>query len=111
MIRTAMLVMILLALGAGLSAAQTAPAPPRGAAQTAVAPAAIDLNTATAAQFDALPGVGAAMAQRIVDYRQKNGSFKKVEDLMNVRGIGEKNFLKLKPYITVAPVKAERAAR
>jgi competence protein ComEA len=37
-----------------------------------------------------------------VEYRQKNGGFKKTEDLMNVRGIGEKNFLKLKPLITVA---------
>jgi len=41
------------------------------------------------------------MAERIVEYRQKNGSFKKAEDLMNVRGIGEKNFLKLKALVTV----------
>jgi competence protein ComEA len=42
-----------------------------------------------------------------VEYRQKNGPFKKVEELMNVRGVGEKNFLKLKSQITVAPAKAD----
>ena len=43
------------------------------------------------------------MAARIVEYRQKKGPFKKVEELMNVQGIGEKNFLKLKPQLTVGP--------
>jgi competence protein ComEA len=42
-----------------------------------------------------------------VEYRQKNGPFKKVEELMNVRGIGEKNFLKLKPQLTVGGAKGE----
>ena len=45
--------------------------------------------------------------QRIVDYRQKNGPFKKIEELMNVRGVGEKNFLKLKAQISVAAAKAD----
>jgi competence protein ComEA len=61
----------------------------------------LNLNTATQAQLETLPGLGAAVAQRILEYREKNGNFKKVEDLMNVRGIGEKSFLKLKPLITV----------
>jgi competence protein ComEA len=65
----------------------------------------INLNSATAAELEKLPGVGPATAARIVEYRQKNGAFKKVEDLMNVRGIGEKTFLSLKPLITVAPPK------
>ncbi len=68
-------------------------------------PAVINLNTATAQQLDTLPGIGAAMAARIIEYRQKNGPFKKIEDLMNVRGIGEKNFLKIKDRLTVAPPK------
>lgn len=68
---------------------------------------ALNLNSATAAELEKLPGVGPATAARIVEYRQKNGAFKKVEDLMNVRGIGEKTFLTLKPLITVAPPKGE----
>ena len=67
----------------------------------------VNINTATATELEALPGVGPAMAARIVEYRQKNGSFKKIEDLMNVKGIGEKSFLKLKPLVTVGAVKLE----
>jgi competence protein ComEA len=69
--------------------------------------AVVNINTATAAELDALPGIGAKVAARIIEYRQKNGPFKKVEDLMNVRGVGEKNFLKLKPQITVGGAKTD----
>lgn len=61
----------------------------------------VNVNTATAAQFEALPGIGPSMAQRIVSHREKNGPFKKLEDLMNIQGIGEKSFLKLRPYLTI----------
>ena len=70
------------------------------ASAASVAP--VNLNTATQAQLETLPGIGASAAKRIIEYRQKNGGFKKVEELMNVKGIGEKSFLKLKSHITVA---------
>jgi comEA protein len=87
-----------------------AQSPTRGSASKAAATASapVNLNTATAAQLEGLPGIGAGTAKRILDYRQKNGSFKKIEELMNVKGIGEKSFLKLKPLVTVGE-KAERA--
>ena len=66
----------------------------------------INLNTATAAQIGTLPGIGPKTADLIVQYRQKNGPFKKVEEIMNVRGVGEKSFLKLKGRITVTAQKA-----
>ena len=72
-------------------------------------PVVINLNTATAAQIATLPGIGEKAAQRIIEYREKNGSFKKIEELMNVKGIGEKSFLKLKPLITVGEPKAGAA--
>jgi competence protein ComEA len=68
----------------------------------------VNLNTATVAQLEKLPGIGARTAQLIVEHRQKNGGFKKVEELMNIKGIGEKAFLKLKPMVTVTTDKAER---
>lgn len=73
--------------------------------QAPAQPAPVNLNTATKADLEKLPGIGPSMAQRILDYRQKNGSFKKVEELMNIQGIGEKSFLKLKALITVTPPK------
>lgn len=77
------------------------------AASTAI----INLNTATAAQLETLPGIGAATAERILEYREKNGSFKKIEELMNVKGIGEKKFLKIKDRLSVgAPPAAKPAA-
>ncbi len=64
-------------------------------------PTLVNLNSATATQLQELPGIGAKTAERIIEYRQKKGPFKKIEELMNVKGIGEKSFLKLRPQITV----------
>ena len=70
--------------------------------QVLTKPALINLNTATVKDLEGLPGIGTKIAERIVEYRTKQGPFKKIEDLMNVQGIGEKSFLKLKPQLTVA---------
>ena len=78
-----------------------------GRASAKAAVGVVNINTAPARDLEALPGIGAKTAARIVEYRQKNGPFKKIEELMNVRGVGEKNFLKLKGQITVAAAKAD----
>jgi competence protein ComEA len=74
--------------------------------QTASKPT-VNLNTATIDQLTTLPGVGRKTAERIIEYRTKSGGFKKIEELMNVKGIGEKSFLKLKPLVS-APAKTDK---
>jgi comEA protein len=74
--------------------------------QAQPAATAVNLNTATQADLEKLPGIGAATAKQIIEYRQKNNGFKKVEELMNIKGIGEKSFLKLKSLVTITPPKA-----
>jgi competence protein ComEA len=107
-----LILVVLLALGVGAAAleAQT-PAGKATGTPAATAAAPLNLNTATSAQLESLPGVGKSMADRIIEYRQKNGGFKKAEDLMNVKGIGEKSFLKLKSMVTVVAAKTERPAQ
>lgn len=63
--------------------------------------AAIDLNTATAEQLEALPGIGPVLAESIVEYRESNGGFGSVEELLEVRGIGEKRFEDLQDRVVV----------
>ncbi len=95
MTRVALLLITLFAVaGSGVLAQE--------ATHSATSGTTLNLNSATLPQLEALPGIGRSTAERIIEYRQKNGGFKRIEDLMNVRGIGEKNFLKLKPLITVA---------
>lgn len=67
----------------------------------------VNLNSATAAQIASLPGIGLKTAELVVQYRTKNGPFKKIEEVMNVRGIGEKSFLRVKDRLTVAVSKSE----
>jgi competence protein ComEA len=107
MIRIVTMVLLVLVLGTAHGAAQEGPSRSSSSAQVA---APINLNTATLAQLETLPGIGRATAERILEYRQKSG-FKKVEDLMNVRGVGEKSFLKLKPLVTVAPARTGSTAQ
>ena len=95
--------LVVLAIGVASVPAQDKPSTP---SKNAAAVAVVNLNTATATQIATLPGIGAKAAERIIEYREKNGGFKKIEELMNVKGIGEKSFLKLKPLVTVGDAKA-----
>ncbi|MFT5197111.1 MAG: competence protein ComEA [Cellvibrionaceae bacterium] len=61
----------------------------------------INLNTATKEQLETLPGVGPSTAQKILDYREDNGVFSSIEDVMNVSGIGPAKFENVASYITV----------
>ena len=98
------------ALSLGVCAAavaQEAPAKASSSRSAAAATTPINLNTATMAELEGLPGIGARVAERIVEYRTKNGAFKKIEELMKVQGIGERSFLRLKPLVNVGPAKAD----
>jgi len=76
------------------------PVPPAGTAGGSSG-GKVNINTATAAELETLPGIGPALAQRIVDYRTANGPFARVEDIKKVSGIGDKMFERIKDLITV----------
>ncbi|MGH9713167.1 MAG: ComEA family DNA-binding protein [Candidatus Acidiferrales bacterium] len=85
-------VAIFVALGQGIATAQKKlPAKP------------IDLNTATLEQLEQLPGVGPSTAKAIIQFREKSGPFKRVEDLLAIHGISKSRLEKLRPYVTVTP--------
>lgn len=73
--------------------------------------AALNLNTATKDELVALPGIGPAKAQAILDYRSAHGPFKSVEELKDVKGIGAKRFEKLKSELTVVGASAKPVPR
>jgi competence ComEA-like helix-hairpin-helix protein len=79
----------LLVLCAAAHAAKNLPAKP------------IDINVANVKELEELPGMGQVMAQRIIDMRTKSGHFRRVEDLLAVRGISQKKLDAMRPYITV----------
>jgi competence protein ComEA len=89
----------------GISAGAAQEKPAMASKPASAAAPLVNLNTATAAQIATLPGIGDKAAERIIEYREKNGGFKKPEELMNVKGIGEKSFLKLKALVTVGEIK------
>ena len=72
------------------------------AAAAAEASGVVNVNTASAAQLELLPRIGPSVAQRIVEHREENGKFASLEDLMLVRGVGERTFALLKPYVALS---------
>lgn len=77
------------------------PGGPATAGGAAGAQAKVNLNTASPAELEALPGVGPVLAQRIIDYRTRHGPFRTVRDLLKVEGIGPKKFAAIEPHVTV----------
>ncbi|HEX4823229.1 MAG TPA: helix-hairpin-helix domain-containing protein [Candidatus Polarisedimenticolaceae bacterium] len=65
----------------------------------------VDINTATSADLEAVPGIGKSLASRILAFREKNGAYGSVDDLLKIQGIGEKSLEKLRPYLVVAKAK------
>lgn len=95
------------AAGSG-AAASEAPAPEASPApaeepvlEEVLVEKSVDLNQASLEELDRLPGIGPALGQRIIDYREQNNGFYDIEEIMEVSGIGEKTFQKLEPYIYV----------
>jgi competence protein ComEA len=63
----------------------------------------VNLNTSSAVELTQLPGVGEKVAARVVAYRKENGPFQKIEEIMNVKGIGEKTFTRLRSHLFIDP--------
>ena len=64
--------------------------------------AAVNINTATPAELDGVKGIGPSKAQAIVDYRTKNGPYKSLDDLKNVKGFGDKSLARLKGELSIS---------
>jgi competence protein ComEA len=98
----------LAALLLAVAAAATLPSPAADGKATGKGspPAqAVDLNQAGEQELIAIPGIGPALAKRIVEFREANGPYRRIEDVMKVKGIGEKSFQKIKPFIKVGKTK------
>jgi competence protein ComEA len=93
-------VVLALALGLGMAATASAESAPRGRPHAALA-GTVNLNQASEEALELLPGIGPAKAHRIVEWRGKH-PFRKIEDVVRVKGIGKKTFARLRPYLAVS---------
>ena len=96
------------AAGLALALAALVSVAPAMAAGKPAPTAKVNINTANVEQLTTLPGVGPKLAARIVEYRQKSGTFRSTQELMNVKGIGEKNYAKIETWLSVG--EASKAA-
>jgi len=102
---TAILAVLLLAPGIATAAdRKSAQGPP--ASSTKALPQKLDLNRVSLEDLVGVPGIGPRMAQAIVDLRMKSGSFKQVEDLLEVTGIKKKKFAAIAGYFEIVPLPA-----
>lgn len=98
------IVLVVLSVAAGFSGCGTAAEPPRNSAEPPqVAGYVININTATADELESLPKIGPKTALAIIEFREKNGPFRRIEHLMLVDGISETRFRVLRGRITVGP--------
>jgi competence protein ComEA len=98
--RIVMVVLLLCFATSGGLCHEPSPAP-TGAAAAPAAPTPVDLNAASPEQLDTLPGIGPALAARIVAYRDEHGPFTEVEQLNKVKGIGARTLEKLRPLLVL----------
>jgi comEA protein len=68
----------------------------------------ININTATIAQLETLPGIGPNTAKSIIDFRNRSGPFQRIEELLAIKGISKSKLEKLRPYVTVGPAAPNR---
>ena len=98
---SALLFVLALAGASATTAAAAPPAQPKASSEVR----AVDINTADSVALQSVPGIGKSLSERIVAFREKNGPFQSVDDLLKVQGVGEKSIQKLRPYLTVAKAK------
>ena len=94
-------IVLLLLLALAVAAPSFTFAAAASADQTQTIAGKININTADAQSLTAVPGIGPKTAENILAHRQQNGAFQSVDDLVNVKGIGEKSLAKMKSYLTI----------
>jgi competence protein ComEA len=97
-----LVILVGLAVSAPVAVAAPAASTSKAAPGTVVP---VDLNQASESELTAVPGIGPATAQRILEFRKEHGPFTQVDDLLKIKGIGEKSLEKLRPYVKVAKAK------
>jgi len=105
-VRSRLVLAFVVVAALAVAALPPAAAAPAAAPKSASADARpVDINTAGATELQSVPGIGKSLAERILAFREKNGAFGSVDDLLKIQGIGEKSLQKLRPYLTVTKAK------